>query len=217
MSLIHTASECFAALISWLVSVIGSLGYPGIVALMFLESSLFPFPSEVVMPPAGYLARTGEMNIVAVIACGILGSLLGALFNYWIAIKWGRKFFERYGKWFFVKPEHLDRAEKFFARHGHISTFTARLLPVVRQYISLPAGLARMDLVKFCVCTAAGSGIWVALLAGAGYMLGSDIPAETLRTLTISLIVFCVSTAAGYILVQMAYSKRSRDKDGGTR
>ncbi|MDR3077055.1 MAG: DedA family protein, partial [Synergistaceae bacterium] len=100
-------SAMFGALVSWLVSVVGALGYPGIVALMFLESSFFPFPSEVVIPPAGYLARQGVMNPIAVVTCGILGSLLGAYFNYYIAVKWGRKFFERFGKYFFVSPEAL--------------------------------------------------------------------------------------------------------------
>lgn len=129
-------------LIGWIVATIGHMGYPGVVALMFLESSFFPFPSEVVVPPAGYLASVGEMNLWAVIASGILGSLLGALFNYWIAVHWGRPFFERYGKYFLVSPSSLDKADRFFARHGHISTFTGRLLPVIRQYVSLPAGIA---------------------------------------------------------------------------
>lgn len=212
MSLIHSMSELLAQIVSWLVSTVGSLGYPGIVALMFLESSFFPFPSEVVMPPAGYLARTGEMDIAAVIACGIVGSLLGALFNYWIAIVWGRRFFERWGRYVLVKPEHLDRAEAFFAKHGHISTFTARLLPVVRQYVSLPAGLARMDLLKFCVCTAAGSGIWVTVLAVAGYMLGGEASAGFIKRISGVLVLSCVALVVAYVLVQR---RRDRTKSNG--
>ncbi|MDR1136868.1 MAG: DedA family protein, partial [Synergistaceae bacterium] len=154
----------FHSLVSWLVEAASAMGYKGIVALMFLESSFFPFPSEVVIPPAGYLASQGQMNPVMIVVCGTVGSLLGAYFNYYIAVRWGRKFFERFGKYFLVSPEALDKAEVFFAKHGHISTFTARLLPVIRQYVSLPAGLARMNIVKFSVYTGLGSGIWVALL-----------------------------------------------------
>ena len=150
LSFFGNCAALFGDLIGWLVDVIGHLGYAGIVGLMFLESSFFPFPSEVVMPPAGYLAWKGEMNVALVLGAGILGSILGALFNYWIAVRWGRPFFEKYGKYFFVTHESLDKAEIFFAHHGHISTFTGRLLPVIRQYISLPAGLARMPLPQFC-------------------------------------------------------------------
>ncbi len=136
----------FSSLVNWLVDVIGHMGYPGIIGLMFLESSFFPFPSEVVVPPAGYLAWKGEMNLLLVIMSGITGSILGGLFNYWIAVRWGRPIFEKYGRYFFVTHESLDKADAFFLKHGHISTFTGRLIPVIRQYISLPAGLARMPL-----------------------------------------------------------------------
>jgi membrane protein DedA with SNARE-associated domain len=201
-ALVSWMSGMFAALVSWLVGVVGSLGYPGIVALMFLESSFFPFPSEVVIPPAGYLARMGEMNAIAVVASGIAGSLLGAYFNYYIAVRWGRRFFERFGKYFFVSPEALDKAEAFFAKHGHISTFTARLLPVIRQYVSLPAGLARMNLAKFGVYTGLGSGIWVVALTVLGYWIGGagDDMARGLHKITAGLVTFCVVLVAGYVL-----------------
>jgi membrane protein DedA with SNARE-associated domain len=190
----------FHALVAWLVEVVGSMGYPGIVALMFLESSFFPFPSEVVIPPAGYLASQGRMNLAAGVVCGVAGSLLGAYFNYYIAVRWGRKFFERFGKYFFVSPEALDKAEAFFARHGHVSTFTARLLPVIRQYVSLPAGLARMNLGKFGMYTALGSGIWVTALAALGYFVGGagEAMRRGLRGITIALVVFCVVLVGGY-------------------
>lgn len=206
----------FNALVGWLVDVVGSLGYPGIVALMFLESSFFPFPSEVVMPPAGYLASQGRMSLLVVIACGVVGSLLGALFNYYIAIRWGRKFFDRFGKYFFVSGETLDKAEVFFAKHGHISTFTARLLPVIRQYVSLPAGLARMNLPKFCLYTGLGSGIWVVLLTMTGYWIGYDSENTNgaLHRVTIFLVVFCVLLVGGYMLHIRAKRKRGQGGDG---
>jgi membrane protein DedA with SNARE-associated domain len=213
-----SVAAMFHARVSWLVDIVGSLGYPGIVALMFLESSFFPFPSEVVMPPAGYLAFKGEMNAFAVAACGIAGSLLGAYFNYWIAVKWGRKFFERFGKYFFVSPEALDKAEAFFARHGHISTFTARLLPVIRQYVSLPAGLARMNLAKFGIYTALGSGIWVAALTGLGYWIGGegDRMVHGLHSITIALAAFCVALIGGYVAFCVWRSRKSPGaKKGG--
>jgi membrane protein DedA with SNARE-associated domain len=202
MSAISWLSGAFNALVAWLVDVVGSLGYSGIVGLMFLESSFFPFPSEVVIPPAGYLASVGRMNLFAVVACGVAGSLLGAYFNYYIAVKWGRKFFERFGKYFFVSPAALDKAEAFFARHGHISTFTARLLPVIRQYVSLPAGLARMNLAKFGFYTGLGSGIWVIALTALGYWIGGagETMYKGLHRITAALVAFCAVLIAGYVL-----------------
>jgi membrane protein DedA with SNARE-associated domain len=203
MSALSALSEYFHAFVSWLVGVVGALGYPGVVALMFLESSFFPFPSEVVIPPAGYLASQGQMNPFAVVASGIIGSVLGALFNYWIAVRWGRFFFYRYGKYFFVSPEALRKAEAFFERHGHISTFTARLLPVIRQYVSLPAGLARMNLAKFCIYTALGSGVWVVALTALGYWIGGvgDAMYDGLHMITGGLVAFCAVLIGVSILV----------------
>ena len=201
MEALSALSAMFSSLINWLVDVIGHMGYPGIVGLMFLESSFFPFPSEVVVPPAGYLAWKGEMNLLLVILAGIAGSILGGLFNYWIAVKWGRPIFEKYGKYFFVTHESLDKAEVFFLKHGHISTFTGRLIPVIRQYISLPAGLARMPLGQFCLYTALGSGIWVVVLALTGYFLGSnqDIIHQEIRKISVLLIAACGILTAAYI------------------
>jgi membrane protein DedA with SNARE-associated domain len=198
---LERAASTFHALIEWLVEVVGALGYPGIIALMFLESSFFPFPSEVVIPPAGYLASKGQMNLFLVVACGIIGSILGAVFNYYIAVKWGRKFFDRFGKYFFVSPEALDKAEAFFEKHGHISTFTARLLPVIRQYVSLPAGLARMNMFKFCLYTALGSGIWVVILAAVGYWVGAggDDVQAVLNRVTAALVIFCAVLITLYV------------------
>lgn len=161
-------------IIQTIVATVGAWGYPGIFLMMALESSFFPFPSEVVMIPAGYLAYKGEMNIALAIVSGIGGSLFGALFNYWLAMKFGRPFLMRYGKYVLVKEHTLQRMEDFFARHGHISTFTGRLIPAVRQYISLPAGLARMNLAVFSFYTSLGAGIWVTILAVLGYTLGHN-------------------------------------------
>ena len=154
------------------VDLIAMGGYGGIFLLMAIESSFIPFPSEVVVPPAGYLAAKGQMGLAGVMVAAVGGSLVGAWFNYWFAIKVGRPFFHRYGKWFLVSESSIDRAEAFFARHGEIGTFVGRLVPVVRQLISLPAGMARMNLLRFTLYTGLGAGIWCAVLYGVGYSIG---------------------------------------------
>ena len=212
MEALSALSAMFSSLVNWLVNVIGHMGYPGIIGLMFLESSFFPFPSEVVVPPAGYLAWKGEMNLILVIISGIAGSILGGIFNYWIAVRWGRPIFEKYGKYFFVTHESLDKAEIFFAKHGHISTFTGRLIPVIRQYISLPAGLARMPIGQFCLYTGLGSGIWVVILALTGYFLGSnqDLIHQEIRKISLLLMAACGLLTAVYI---WKYKKKEAAKN----
>ncbi len=181
----------FADIVNFLVETIGSLGYFGIFFLMFLESTVFPVPSEVVMIPAGYLAYKGEMNIYIVILLGILGSLGGALFNYYFALKFGRTFLLKYGKYFFVSHESIEKTEKFFKNHGHISTFSGRLIPGLRHYISLPAGLAKMNLFVFCLYTSLGAAIWVTILTVLGYYLGDnqELIKEYLRYLIVGLLL----------------------------
>lgn len=200
-----------SALTSWLVDVIGSMGYTGIISLMFLESSFFPFPSEVVMPPAGYLAWKGEMSLPLVLIAGIAGSLLGALFNYWLAVKLGRPLLIKYGKYFFISQETIDKADKFFQKHGHISTFVCRLLPGIRQYVSLPAGLARMPMKPFCLYTGLGAGIWVFVLTIAGYLLGEhqDLLKEYLHVITIACIALACVIAGGYYFIQRRRKNKS--------
>lgn len=193
--------ELLGGLISWLVKTVGAMGYFGIAGLMFLESSFFPFPSEVVMPPAGYLAHEGQMSLSLVILSGIAGSLLGALFNYWLSLKFGRPFFIKYGKHFGVTTEVLDKADAFFDKHGHISTFIGRLVPVIRQYISLPAGIAHMNLRVFCIYTTLGAGIWVAVLTMLGYWLGKnkELIHSYVSEISIVLCAFCAVIAVAYI------------------
>ena len=178
-------------IVNYIVDTVGALGYMGIFFMMFLESSFFPFPSEVVMIPAGYLAYKGEMNIYLAIFAGIAGSLLGALFNYYLAVKFGRVFLIKYGKYVFIKEETIVKMETFFENHGHISTFSGRLIPAVRQYISFPAGLARMNLLLFSIYTSLGAAIWVIILAILGYYLGENqaLIHEYLRYIIISILV----------------------------
>jgi membrane protein DedA with SNARE-associated domain len=194
----------FASFVSWVVGTVDSWGYFGIFVSMFLESSFFPFPSEVVMIPAGYLAFQGKMNLLMAIFSGIAGSLSGALFNYFLAAKYGRPFLLRYGKYFFLKPESLQKLELFFAKHGDISTFNGRLIPGIRQYISMPAGLAGMHLGKFSLYTVLGAGIWVSVLALLGYYLGAneDQVAQYLKSATLAAMLFIVGLSLFYWLHQ---------------
>src|SRR3989344_6353864 len=131
-------------LIEYITSIISDLGYVGIIIGMLIESPFIPFPSEVILPPAGVLVARGEMSFIIVLVCSIIGSLLGAYINYFLALHFGRsiinKMILKYGKFMFLKKETLERADSFFIKHGSITTFTGRLLPAIRQLISLPAG-----------------------------------------------------------------------------
>ena len=186
-------------IVNFLVSTIGSMGYLGIFALMFLESSFVPFPSEIVMIPAGYLAFQGDMNLSLVVIAGILGSLAGAWFNYLLASKLGRRFLGR-----LLSQEKVDKLETFFENHGHISTFTGRLIPGVRQYISFPAGLAKMSPIKFSIYTTLGAGIWVIILTLLGYYLGAnqDLIHVYLREITIGIVVLMAILLLWYFMKQ---------------
>ena len=162
------------ALVQWLLDTIGAMGYPGIFLLMAMESSIIPVPSELVMPPAGYLAYQGKMNLTAAILCGTFGSLVGAYANYYAAHYLGRPLIIKYGKYVLIPPEKFARVERFFLSHGEISTFIGRLLPVVRHLISIPAGLSGMNHFRFSLYTLLGAGIWCSILAAIGYIIGEN-------------------------------------------
>lgn len=154
-------------------------GFIFILVFMTIESSFIPFPSEVVMIPAGFLAFRGELStgipwldLCLAVFFGLAGSLLGAYINYYLSIWLGRPFLHKYGKYFFLKEPTLDRAEEIFRKYGDIATFVCRLLPAIRQLISIPAGLSRMPLGKFTLFTGLGAGIWTAILAGVGWYFG---------------------------------------------
>ena len=153
-------------IINWIVQIINQLWYLGIFAWMFLESSFFPFPSEVIMIPAWYLAYQWEMNLYLVIFIWIAGSLTWAWLNYILASKLWRIFLEK-----IMKKEKVDKLETFFDKHGHITTFTWRLIPWIRQYISFPAGLSKMNPLKFSIYTILGAWIWVIVLVLLGYFI----------------------------------------------
>jgi membrane protein DedA with SNARE-associated domain len=161
-------------LILWLVLTIGALGYPGIFLLMAMESSVIPLPSELIIPPAGYLAQQGQMNMAIVLLCGTAGSLAGAYVNYFAAHYLGRPLVLKYGKYVWITEHKFAKVERYFKDHGEISTFIGRLLPVVRHLISLPAGLAGMNHIKFALYTVLGAGLWVTVLSCIGYIIGAN-------------------------------------------
>src|SRR5438445_10279326 len=139
--------------IEWLLHTLLDLGYPGIIALMAMESSILPVPSELVMPPVGYWAAKGQMSFPLALLCGVVGSVIGALANYYGAQLIGRPLIQRYGRYVLLTEKNLLRSERFFAQHGEISTLIGRLFPVIRHLISIPAGLHRMTLQKFVLYT----------------------------------------------------------------
>ena len=171
--------ETLASHLDQIAAMAPTWGYVFIFVFMAVESSFIPFPSEIVMIPAGFLAARGELSLHAAfpdlavaIMVGLLGSLLGAYVNYFLSAFLGKPFLRRYGKWFFLPPAALDRACEIFNRYGNLATFVCRLLPAIRQLISIPAGIARMPFGPFTLYTALGAGIWTAVLALTGFWLG---------------------------------------------
>jgi len=143
-------------------------GYIGIIVLMAMESSILPVPSEVVIPPAAFLAAQGQLNFWGVIVAGTVGSYLGAAISYWVSRAVGRPLVVRYGRLFFLSSEKLERAEAWLGRYETGGVFFARLLPVVRHLISIPAGIVRMNFAAFSAVTIAGSAMWCSVLAYLG-------------------------------------------------
>jgi membrane protein DedA with SNARE-associated domain len=156
------------------VNVISSLGYFGVFVLMVLESMVFPMPSELVMPFAGFIAYQGKFNFWLVIFFSSLGSIVGSLLSYYAGKYLGNPFVIRYGKYFLLNIDDLKKTERWFSKKGESTIFVARLIPVVRHLISIPAGIAKMNLTKFCVYTLIGAAIWNSILAYLGYILGKN-------------------------------------------
>lgn len=191
---------------------LGHLNYWVITLLMAIESSFIPFPSEVVIPPAAYMAAaTGEMNLWLIILCATLGALIGAIVNYVLALYLGRPLIYRFansklGHLCLIDEEKVKLAEHYFDEHGAIGTIVGRLVPAVRQLISIPAGLARMRFGRFLLYTAIGSGAWNCILGAIGYALASVVPYEQLDetvaeySVYLKVIMLLVGFAAVYYL-----------------
>ena len=221
--------ETIASHLDTIAALAPTWGLLFIFVFMAIESSFIPFPSEVVMIPAGFLAARGEMGLGSptaalslAIAVGILGSLAGAYVNYYLALWVGKPFLEKYGRYFFIKPEPLARACDVFNRYGAATTFVCRMVPAIRQLISIPAGIAKMPLGSFTLFTGLGAGVWTAVLAFVGWGLGKtagDITylelvkkGKDLATSHLPLVIGCavVLVAAYFLVSKLAMGKKGK-------
>lgn len=166
--------ELLAFVSSFIVNIISTLGYPGIMILMALESACIPIPSEIIMPFSGYLVYLDRFSLWQVVFWGTIGNLVGSIIAYFIGIYGGRPLIEKYGKYILISNHDLDLAEKWFKKYGNISVLFSRLLPIVRTFISVPAGVARMPFWKFCFYTFLGSLPWSLFLTYIGIVLGEN-------------------------------------------
>src|ERR671931_514678 len=166
--------EFLKPLVEFITSFIAQLGYVGIFFLMILESALIPIPSEIIMPFSGFLSSTGRLDPILVTLSGSLGNLVGSVLTYYLGIKAGRKFIFKYGKYILFREEHLKTTENLFKRYGDRISFVGRLLPGIRTYVSLPAGIGKTNFTKFVTYTFAGSLVWNSILVYVGMSLGSS-------------------------------------------
>lgn len=171
--------ETLAAHLDSIAALAPTWGFAFVFFFMAVESSFIPFPSEIVMIPAGFLAFRGQLStgapwpdVTLAFFAGMAGCIVGAYVNYWIGLKLGRPILHRYGKYFFIKEQALDRAEELFRKYGDITTFVCRLIPVIRQLISIPAGMSKMGFGRFTLFTALGAGLWNAILLAVGAWFG---------------------------------------------
>jgi membrane protein DedA with SNARE-associated domain len=167
-------AKIIGILSTFIVAVISTLGYSGIVLLMAIESACIPLPSEIIMPFSGYLVHTGQFNLWLVGLAGAVGCVLGSLVAYYVGMYGGRPLIEKYGRYVLVSHHDLDLADRWFSKYGEVIVFASRLLPVIRTFIAFPAGIARMNLKRFVIYTFLGSLPWCVGLAYVGQLLGEQ-------------------------------------------
>jgi membrane protein DedA with SNARE-associated domain len=200
---------------SWIIHFISTLGYFGVFILMTLESACVPIPSEVTMPFSGSLIASGQFNFWLLVIIGTLGNLVGSLLAYWLGA-WGqeavvRKVIIKYGKYILVSEHEYDRSERWFRNHGELMVFASRILPVLRTFISLPAGVARMNLTRFVVYTTVGSFIWSFILTKIGVTLGANWQSLEVyfRKFDLVIVVAFVALVIWYIWHKLKHVKRT--------
>lgn len=188
-------------LVQAVVAIIGYLGYSGVFILMFLESCGVPFPSEATMPFSGFLVADGRMNFWLIVLMGTLGNVLGSLLAYYIGLKGGRPLIEKYGKYILISRHDLDLADKWFTTKGELTVFFGRLLPVVRTYISFPAGIAKMNLKKFTLYTTLGVLPWSILFTWLGVKMGNhwELIREKLHNFDVAMALALIALVGWYI------------------
>lgn len=189
---------------------IASWGYFAVALLMAMENACIPIPSELILGFAGYLIFAGQMTFTGALIAGMVGGMVGSVFAYEVGHRGGRSFVDRYGKYFFVKKSHVDIAQNWFDKYGVKAVFFSRMLPVIRTFISLPAGFAHVDMKKFLVMTFAGSLPWTALILFAGMMLGESwkILTEIGHEASLAFVAICAA------VIVFLYLRHRRKKSG---
>jgi membrane protein DedA with SNARE-associated domain len=197
-------------LANFVVHTIGIMGYPGIFLLMLVESCGILMPSEVIMPFSGFLVADGRMTLWAITAAGTIGNLIGSLLAYWIAYKGGRPLIEKYGKYILISKHDLDLADRWFSKYGDWTVFFGRLLPVVRTYISFPAGIAKMDVKKFALYTTLGALPWTLLFGWLGVKMGANWEAirTKLHSFDMAMLILVIIFIVWYIWRHIRNNKR---------
>ena len=202
--------EIIRPLIEFITSFISSVGYLGIFFLMILESAMIPIPSEIIMSFSGFLVSTGKFGPILVVLAGSLGNLVGSILTYYFGLKVGRSFIIRYGKYIFFKKEHLEFTERLFQNYGDKISFVGRLLPVIRTYVSLPAGIGRTNFIKFVFYTLIGSLIWNSILTYVGMQLGNNWKNIDRYSIYLDIATICI--LAGFSAWLILKFKKGRKK-----
>jgi len=197
-------------LIEFIISFISRAGYLGIFFLMVLESAMIPIPSEIIMPFSGFLVSAGKFGPILVVLAGSLGNLVGSVLTYYFGLNVGRAFIIKYGKYVFFKKEHLEFTERIFKNYGDKISFVGRLLPIIRTYVSLPAGIGRTNFIKFVFYTLIGSLIWNSVLTFAGMQLGNNWKNIDRYSIYLDIVTICI--IAGFSAWLVLKFKKGREK-----
>lgn len=204
--------EIIEPILDFVTFVISNLGYPGVIFLMILDSAMIPIPSEIILVFSGYLVTTGTFEPISVILAGSFGNVVGSIMTYYFGLKFGRLFVLRFGKYFFIKENHLEYTEKLFQKYGDKISFLGRLLPAIRTYISLPCGIAKINLFKYSIYTFFGSLIWNTMFTYIGIQLGSNWKDIDNYSIYLEIVSVCVIVAFIIWFITKTLKKRNLDK-----
>jgi membrane protein DedA with SNARE-associated domain len=203
--------EILRPLVEFITSFIANVGYLGIFLLMVLESALIPIPSEIIMPFSGFLVTAGKLGSIGTVLTGSFGNLVGSILTYYLGMKLGRAFLIKYGRYIFFRVHHLEWIEHLFQRYGDKISFIGRLLPGVRTYVSLPAGIGKTNLVKFAIYTLVGSIIWNSFLTYVGMQLGSNW--KNIERYSIYLDIIAIIVVAAFVIWLIYDRKKARESE----